>query len=275
MNNNWKERGFRDTSHTAVIEEDDQRRLNQFFRHELALYNTLIEAFESRTRAFPGQVSSITERDIDLFATLAESNRQIADLAGDAELPKRLCALRESVKDSKGQLTVASHWQFIINTVLKERLAVLPSTKRLMIETMCRFYREQADILKDPQNSNVAEISYRAATSNLLKLDINGKRHAQVCKSDIKTKYNNELDQTEITVPLCLKPVLVPGINLNERQGWNMMILRQEPGRYVDNKTPWLVEFRNSNSYLLKLSDFGSRKNNRYNNSYVTSKAFG
>lgn len=276
MNNNWKERAFRDTSHTAVIDENDQKRLNQFFRHELALYNTLIETFESRTRAFPSQISSITERDIDLFATLAESNKQISDLTGEAELPKRLAALRDGLKNNNGQVVIASHWQFMINSVLKERLAVLPATKRLLIETMCRFYREQADILKDPQNSNVAEISYRAATSNLVKLDISGKRHAQIAKSDIKIKYNNELDQTEIVVPLCLKPVVIPGINLNERQGWNMMILRQEPGRYVDKHTPWLVEFRNThNSYLLKLSDFGSRKNNRYNNSFVTSKAFG
>lgn len=276
MNRQNQDRPFRDHSHTAVIDENDQKRLNQFFRHELALYNTLIEAFESRTRAFPSQISSITDREIDLFATLAEFNLQIKDLADPSGLHKKVADTRQALCDKNGVLQIAGHWQFLINSVLKEKLAVLPATKRLMIETICKFYREQADILKDPQNSYITEISYRAAPSNLAKLDTSGKRHAQILRKDTKIRYINEQDISEIIIPLCLKPIFVPNVNLNERQGWNMMIVRQEPGRYVDHATPWLVEFRNTNNqYLIKLSDFGSRKNNRYGSSYTTSKAFG
>ena len=270
MNQYQQSRGGRDSSHIAEIDSDDQRRLNQFFRHELALYNTLIDCFESRTRAFPLKVSQISDKEIAAFAALAERGLQLKDL----DQLKESQTLGKDVLPSRAAIT--PFFQMIIETVLKEKLAVLPGTKKIMIESMCRFYRDQADILKDPTSSTVVEVTYKATANNLLRQDSSGKRHAQVHRKDCVIKYIPESDTTEIVTPLCRKPIRIYGINLNERNGWNLMVVRQEPGRSVDHHTPWLVEFKNTNNqYLLKLTDFGSRKNNRYGSSYTTSKAFG
>ena len=272
---NWKDRSFRDQSHIVVVDPDDQRRLRLFFLHELSLYNTLIESFESRTRAFPAQISSITDKDIELFCLLAENNLQLDDLKNEQGLPQRLMEMRGSVVDRKIQTTASRDWQFLISNVLRQKLAVLPTTKRMMIESMCRFYRDQADILKDPQTSTITDISYRATANNLAKMDASSKRHAQISRKEVRVRFDNEQDSSLVSIPLCRQPVVVPGVNLNERQGWNLMILRQEPGQSVNDDTPWIAEFKDTrNQYLLKLTDRGSRKHNRYGSSFTTSKAF-
>lgn len=272
---NWKDRSFRDQSHVVIVDPDDQRRLRLFFLHELALYNTLIESFESRTRAFPAQVSNITDKDIELFCLLAENNLQLEDLNKEEGLPPRLMEFRGVAQDKKVQISGSRDWHFLISNVLRQKLAILPTTKRMMIDSMCRFYRDQADILKDPQTSTITDISYRATANNLSKMDAATKRHAQISRKDVKVRFDNEQDSSLVSIPLCRQPVVVPGVNLNERQGWNLMILRQEPGHTVNNDTPWIAEFKDSkNHYLLKLTDRGNKKHNRYGSSFTTSKAF-
>ena len=272
---NWKDRSFKDQSHIVIVDADDQRRLKLFFLHELALYNTLIESFESRTRAFPTQISNLTDKDIELFCLLAENNLQLEDLNKEEGLPPRLMEFRVSGADKKIQINGSKDWHFLISNVLRQKLAILPVTKRMMIDSMCRFYRDQADILKDPQTSTITDVSYRATANNLAKLDATSKRHAQISRKDVIVRFDNEQDSSLVTIPLCRKPVVVPGVNLNERQGWNLMILRQEPGHTVNNDTPWIAEFKDSkNQYLLKLTDRGNKKQNRYGSSFTTSKAF-
>lgn len=272
---NWKDRSFRDQSHVVIVDPDDQRRLRLFFLHELALYNTLIESFESRTRAFPAQVSNITDKDIELFCLLAENNLQLEDLNKEEGLPPRLMEFRSVAQDKKVQISGSRDWHFLISNVLRQKLAILPTTKRMMIDSMCRFYRDQADILKDPQTSTITDISYRATANNLSKMDAATKRHAQISRKEVRVRFDNEQDSSLVSIPLCRQQVVVPGVNLNERQGWNLMILRQEPGQSVNDDTPWIAEFKDTrNQYLLKLTDRGSRKHNRYGSSFTTSKAF-
>jgi hypothetical protein len=137
---------------------------------------------------------------------------------------------------------------------------VLPEVKRIMVTTVMEFYHDQAEILKDPQRSDILEVAYRVPPMNLNRMDERVKRHAQIPRTEVQIKYDNVKDISEVTTPLNLKPIQVPGVNLNERRNWSTMVLRQESGKYVDYNTPWLVEFRQTNNkYLLKLVDIGSR----------------
>jgi hypothetical protein len=139
-------------------------------------------------------------------------------------------------------------------------LAVLPDVKRTMIGTVMEFYHDQAEILKDPQRSDILEVAYRVPPSNLPRLDDRVKRHAQIPRTEVHIRYDNVNDISEVKTPLNLKPIQVPGVNLNERRNWSTMVLRQEAGRWVDYNTPWVVEFRQTNNkYMLKLIDIGSR----------------
>ena len=58
-------------SFTALVDLSDQKRLNTLFRHELGLYNGLIDIFESRTRTFPGLIFGITATERRLFQEVA------------------------------------------------------------------------------------------------------------------------------------------------------------------------------------------------------------
>lgn len=275
MKNFASNRANQDHSYVCVIDNHDQKRLQAFFVHELALYNTLIEAFESRTRAFPKQVSQITDVQIQLLSNLCEHGLQLQDVINnEAKLPERIKSLLPALKNSKGQLDLPHHLTYVFDSILKQKFAVIPQTRRLMTTELLQFFREQADILKDPQKSEIMEVAYRVPPSNISKQDIQTKRHAQIPRASLQIKYNHEHDISLITTPLTENPIQVLGVNLNEFNRWTTMILRQEPGRYVSYQTPWIAEFRNThNKYLIKLTDIGNRKNIR--NGTVTSKAFG
>ena len=259
MKNQFKRSGG---SHTAQVELTDQKRLNTLFAHERALYNGLIDICESRTRTFPKMVFEITPAERKLFCEIAARGLKWRELSSDhANWPSSLSKVRQELAESRNQGKIDGQISLMLDELSKLNFSVLPNTKRLMINTVVEFYQHQAEIMKDPQHSDLVEVAYRVPPANLSRMDDRLKRHAQVVRSDIHLKYNNELEQTEIKTPLTLRPIVVQGVNLNDRGNWNLMVIRQESGRYVDYNTPWLVEFRQTNNqYLLKLIDIGSSR---------------
>jgi hypothetical protein len=248
---NWKNKPFRDRSFSAVVEDGDQTRLNAFFKHELAFYNTIVESMESRVRAFPAQVSELSDSQIHAVAELAQLGVN-PSLSSSKPIPNRLA---EDVK------RLPSWLSFVSNSVIQPNLAVLPATRKLMLESFLKFYRHQASILRDARVGSDDEYTLRAPAANLSKQETSTKRHLQIPRSAVGLKWNHEAECSEITIPHCRSAIQAAGVNVNEIQGWDLLIVRQEPGRWVDKQTPWLVEFRNTNNqYLLKLTDTGSRK---------------
>lgn len=230
-------REFRNHNFTVWVSESDQKRIRQFALHELAFYNTIIECLESRARAFPKQVAELTPAQIEAVCTSVKLN-----------------TLTESV-------LLPTWLQFVTNQILKVKVVMIPETKVIMARSLFEFFRDQALILCEPVNNDKLDLSYRVTPQNLSKLDAQQKRHVQIPRSQVKIKYDSEHDRTEISTPLNAEPIQIPGINLNERDGWHMMVLRQEPGRWVTSDTPWMVEFRHThNTYLIKLTDTGSHK---------------
>lgn len=230
-------RSFRNHSYTVHVQPSDQKRLQQFALHELAYYNAVIEALESRTRAFPKQVAELTGAQIE--------------------------AVCESVKQNTltEQVQKPDWLSFVTAQILKTRVVMIPETKALMTRSLFEFFRDQANILREPIQNDKLEISYRVSPQNLSKLDSQHKRHVQIPRSQVKIKWDSEQDCSLIATPLNVEPIQIPGINLNEREGWHMMVIRQEPGRWVTTDTPWMVEFRHTNnSYLIRLTDAGTNK---------------
>jgi hypothetical protein len=230
-------RSFRNSSYTVWISEGDQKRIRQFALHELAYYNTIIENLESRTRAFPKQVAELTAAQIEAVCESVKHNQ----LTEGVQKPDWLA--------------------FVTGQILKTKVVLIPETKTLMTRTLFEFFRDQAQILKEPINNDKLEISYRVSPQNLSKLDASQKRHVQIPRSQVKIRWDAEQDCSLISTPLNADPIQIPGINLNEREGWHMMVLRQEPGRWVSSDTPWMAEFRHTqNQYLVRLTDAGSNK---------------
>lgn len=228
---------FKNASITVFVNEGDQKRLKTFAQHELAFFNTIIEALESRTRAFPKQVAELTDSQIEQLCETFRTN----------QMPV------------KGQMP---DWlEFVTSQIHKPKLVVIPECKQLMARTLFQFFREQAEILREPVNNDKLEIAYRVSPQNISKQDSQSKRHVQIPRACVKIKWDSEQDASLIYTPLTVHPLQIPGINLNEREGWQMLIIRQEPGRHIAHDTPWLAEFKyTNNQYLIKLTDSGSNR---------------
>lgn len=234
MNHNSR---FKNSSYTVSISEADQTRIKQFALHELAFYNTVIDCLESRTRAFPKQLAELTSAQLEQVCESVKLNRMVEPV------------------------TLPGWLEFVTNQLLKCKVVMIPETKQMITRSLFEFFKEQALIFKDPINNDKLEISYKASPQNLSKLDAQQKRHVQIPRSQVKVRWHADKEVSLIQTPLNAEPIQIAGINMMERDGWHMMVLRQEPGRWVQSDTPWWADFRHTqNSYLIKLTDSGTNK---------------
>lgn len=256
-----RNRKHSNSSFTVFVKDSDQTRLKQFSLHELAFYNQIVECMESRTRAFPRQVSELTNSQIQILCDLAKLGvkweqvltHECWHTAHMQNMRKDFCAQDKCVWPD---------WlQYVAKQILNFKVVLIPDTKSIMLRTMLEFYRDQAIIFREPLHAQREDHAYKVAAQNISKQDTQTKRHVQIPRNSVRVKYENPTDESLIYTPLTTEPIRIPGINLNEREGWHMLILRQEPGRYVTPDTPWLAEFRHThNQYLIRLVDIGSNR---------------
>ena len=254
-------------NHVIVVHPQDQKRLQQFFAHELALYNTLVEAFESRTRAFARDVAAITNSQIQLLALLC-ANELTLVTAESQLLPSNLAYLWKT----ENTQTLAPWLKNCFDQVLKHKFVIIPETRKRMVESIVEFYRDQATILRDPLHSDTMEIAYKVPATNISKQDLSTKRHVQIPRSSVSIKYDNQQNMSLVRTPLTVNEIQVIGVNLNEKNRWTTMILRQEPGSWIDFHTPWVADFRDTqNKYLIRLLD---KSNRQSRSTFQTSKIY-
>ena len=250
---------------TIQVDPSDQYRLNKFFRQELGLYNTLISIFESRVRAFPKSILEIPTAQVNLFCDLARHNLNIRDLVRDpSKWPTEIYSHKSTVFDKNDRLMLNSTQLLMFEQAGRDRYVMLPEAKRQMASAVVEYFKEQAEILSQPQKSDKVEISYRSPPRNLSVLDFSSKRHAQIPRADVNVRWNHEQERTEILTPLNARPMIIPSFNLNEFNGWTTMIIKQESGQHVDPETPWVADFKNTGGkYLLTYNDLGSRNSSK------------
>jgi hypothetical protein len=236
------------------VEILDQNRLNTLFAHERAQYNQVIDCLESRTRSMPDVILQMTPGIKQLFREVLASGQPWTKLQRDWPLLlKKVCG---DLKDFK----LHAQHDLMLQEITRRNWSVLPQTKRRMMWSMLDFYQDQARIFAEPQHSDVLEVSYKVPPSNLNRMDERLKRHAQVARSDVRIVYVPDLHMSEIHTSLTHKPLCVHEVNLNHLKDWDLMLVRQEGGRYVDYQTPWFVEFKSTQGkYLLKAIDIGGR----------------
>lgn len=249
---------------TAIVEEVDQNRLNSFFRQELGFYNNVVSVFEGRTRAFPKTIASITSEQAQLFCEMAKHNLNIKDVTKNAnEWPEKLAGLQGAVWNKKNEMLLSEGMVLMYEQMLRDRWTLIPETKKMIVKAVLDFFKNQAEILSAPVKSELVEVAYKTPPANLMKQEFFAKRHAQIPKSEVRYKWDNENNQTILATPYNVRPILLPNFNLNEYTGWNMLILKQESCRNVAYDTPWMADFRQSSGYDLKYNDVGITKKKR------------
>lgn len=245
---------------TVDINEVDQKRFNLFFKQELGFYNHVIGIFESRVRAFPTIIEKITPAQIELFGDCAMYHLNLNDFKTIETLPKELLKHKDTIFDRNTHCGIDPMVLMMFGELVKQTWVIDPGTKYRIAHGIMEFYRNQAEILSRPNKSELLEMTYRVPPTNLHKLDIDVKRHLQIPRKSIRYKYVHETNTTEIYTPYNTMPISIPEFNLHEVNGWNTLIIKQESGKHVDNFTPWLLEFKDTNNeYLLKYIDIGSK----------------
>lgn len=246
----------------AVVDPVDQQRLNSFFKQELGFFNSVVGIFESRTRAFPKAVAAINSDQRKLFSEIAKSGLSIKSLIKTPnEWPEQLKDLKSVVWNKNGDMILTESFVMMLEEVVKDRWVISPETKKMLAMAMVEFFHDQADILSNPQNSDLIEIAYKTPPANISKQEFSVKRHVQIPITDVKFKWDHENNQSLISTPYNSKPIALPYFNLNEFNGWTTLILKQESGKFADFNTPWLAEFKNTGGkYLLKYNDVGVKK---------------
>ena len=250
---------------TAIVEQVDQNRLNSFFRQELGFYNNVVSIFESRVRAFPKTITSITTEQTQLFCEMAKHGVKINEITKNiTEWPEKLVGLQGAVWNKKNEMILSDALVLMYEQMLKDKWVLIPETKKMIVKAVLEFFQNQAEIISAPLKSDLVEVSYKTPPANLMKQEFFAKRHAQIPKSEVKYKWDHENNQTLLATPYNVKPIILPNFNLNDFNGWTTLILKQESGRNVNWDTPWLAEFKNTNNkYLLNYNDVGITKKKR------------
>ena len=168
MRNNSKTYNKASLGLVVLVDADDARRLNSFFRHELGYYNNLIAIFESRVRGFPAQIRDITDQQIKLFCDLAYHNINLRKVLNSQEWPKELKHHTSTVFDREGKCLLKESEIMIMEGAFRERLVVIPETKKQMARAVIEWFRHQAEILSAPQLNEKYDMISRYRAQELL-----------------------------------------------------------------------------------------------------------
>jgi hypothetical protein len=238
------------------INPSDKLRLERFCKEETSYYNYLVSGFSSRVRAFPETILEFDDSWQKIFGFVAETKTILKPLLKESRsspLPPFLETFRS-----------------IIFSNLTERRALLcdlaagpgniiPKVRHNMAIEILNFYKEQAVRLMTPATKTANEddaLLYKVAPEMLEVVDTSRKRHLQVPKSELVVTWNEGMFASELRVGYAAYPIRVPNINLVENHNWNFVLIHQQPGIIPNSTTPWMIDFRKTNSlYMLKYLD--------------------
>ena len=255
-----KKRQARDFSTTVELEPGDKLRYQGFMKQELAFYNSMINAFTSRTRTFPEHVLALNEMWVKIFAQIAYEGKSIKHLErapADAPLSEGMEVYRRYLlgDDSDGN-RILTERMFAIMEVAASAGVVHPIVRRNIALEMLRFYKDQAAKFIVPANAGNDEDLYRSAPEMLEPADLLKKRHLQMPRQMVKVEWDEKGERSLITTAYCANPIIIKNINLVENTDWTHLVLHQEPNAVARPQTPWVLDVKTLPvSYMIKYLD--------------------
>ena len=227
-----------------------QANLKFFMQQELVYYNTLVEHFNSRIRAFPQDVLSIRDREIKLLETCGQFAYDPAKLltSKNDTWPEALKSYNPVVYDTDGQVRLTSKQVAIM------QIGAVPATihhqvRRNIISEVFSTVSQQAEIFLASRNTE----QLRAPVYLLQQHTWETKRHLQVPQSLVEMSYNDDTNLTLIKTPYNKEPMSVLGYDLTDIPFTTMVIRAPIKG---DDRPTWRLEFKDGlQKYLLTLTD--------------------
>lgn len=241
-----------------IISPSDKARLENFTKQETAYYNSLVEAFSPRARAFPESLLGLTEEEEELYAYVAMSNKPVTPIlrAGNRE------ALTDGLKKFEtllfGKTEKPSKMSFDKASVIDIgaiSATLLPEVRRNMAVEFLHHYQAQAKKIVAPTGKSDDSV-YKEPPEFLVEMTYQQKRHLQIPRKSLQLKWDAEHGNTLVWCQYVAKPMVVKDMNLVENSSWNYMVLHQDHVSKITPATPWVIDLRKNNSgYLLKTID--------------------
>lgn len=265
-----KQKGKDFYSFTVDLEPTDKNRIKYFAEQERQFFNSLVENLGSRLFSFPESFSQFDEPYIQLFGAVAEQSfklRSVSMRSGDkVVLPGRIENYRYLVFDKNTNRFIIPERMLLCFESAASIGRLAATTRRNMAAEILRFFQQQSKNAKSAGtlDRDTGEIdSYKTSFSNLVTLDNNQKRHVQLSRSDVSVVYDEKLEATILKTPYTAYPIKIPNMDMSKYAAWNLVLIHQEPNRFAQTSTPWLVEFRKAETpYLVKYVDFFNARNN-------------
>lgn len=227
-----------------------QKNLKYFMQQELHYYNTLVESFNPRIKAFPQDVISIKDREIKLLETCGQLSFNPDKLlkTKNEEWPEALKSYGSVIFDETGKSRI-NDTQLAIMQIGTAPAHIHHQVRRNMLSELFSLISSQANIFLSAQKTE----HLRAPVHMLQSQTWETKHHLQIPSSIVEMFYNNDTNLTEIKTPYNKSPIIVYGYNLTDIP-YNMMIVRAP--NVGEEKPTWRLEFKDTtNRYLLNLSD--------------------
>lgn len=227
-----------------------QKNLKFFMQQELFYFNTLVDAFNSRIKAFPQDVMSIKDRDVKLLETCGQfafNPNKLLSTKADS-WPEALKSYVPVVYDTDGKQRLTSR-QVAIMEIGTTPATIHHQVRRNIISELFSTVKGQAAIFLAAQKTE----QLRAPVQMLQRQEWNTKHHLQIPRTIIEMSYNSDTNATDIKTPYNKESIKVSGYDLTEIP-FTIMILRAPVAG--EDKPAWRIELKDvTNRYILNLTD--------------------
>jgi len=252
----------------------DKSKLSWCAEQERIYYNVMVDGLSARLASSPEIFMAFSEAELNLLGAVAENFYNLRLLMNRSgkhvpcegptgiKFPTALEPFRKMIfagEDGMGKFNIPERM-----TLIYELAAMagkfLPSTRRAMAIELIKYFQNQSKGATAFSNNIDRETGerymFKTSFNSLTPLDRNQKRHVQLQRSAVRVSWNEQEEATYIRIPYIEHPIKIPTVNLVSAEAWNHVLIHQEPGKLALGNTPWVIELRKTDPYLVKYVDF-------------------
>lgn len=240
----------------VTANEAQARTLNHFVKNELAYYQLLSTQLGVRMRAFPEDFvnNTLALEKIWLFAAKYTVSAQQLKAQPKSKWPAEIVNSWGAVWNSKNEYLLSPGAEAIMN-LMATPCHLHVDVRRNIAEEVLNQIKHQAEIIHAAQNT----MEMRSPVQTLPEHDNYTKRHVQIPRHLVKCVFNAMEGQSEITVPYCREPLVIPQQDITENK-WDIMVISQVNREVEKNHLLQLSLRTSKQKYLITYTD-GTRPN--------------
>jgi len=253
-NQSPKKRVINQRTFEIEVGKDPEHHLMYFIKQELGYFNTLIDQLTPRLRAFPQEFMAMKEKERRLWEICSEHAVDPQKMINHSvdEWPEFLRPDRSLIINTDGTPRITSAQAGMIK-VAASPARIHPIVRRNIASEIMKYMINQSETL----HAGLRTEGLKAPMQMLQTHTLDTKRHLQIPASLVKMSYNEEGNQTVISIPYSRDPIICNGYDLTEIP-FKTMIIRAPHPRNADRT--WHMDLRDVGSYMLNAVDHNDQR---------------